>query len=206
MSDMLGRIGDDDNAEAHPSPVDTVDTMEPVASLTVQEEPHPNPITEEMGLHKEWFIQAREQTLESLPEFIRHLIQDYGHDYGTIVNACVAAGIAGIQAVNHDPKQGGITGFQAGCVMWGFMREWMHYDSPMLLRNYGNMLYPQYKKEFAQTISKDTWAWLQAEAKRKLAEANTVQSEVGSYNTVHVHWESIVAGTVPFGFTVSEDD
>ena len=41
-------------------------------------------ITEEMHLEKEWFANAKKQTLETLPAFMNHVLNDYCHDYGTI--------------------------------------------------------------------------------------------------------------------------
>ena len=42
-------------------------------------------ITEEEKVHEQLYEQAKEQTLATLPEFLRHLAQDYQHDYGTQV-------------------------------------------------------------------------------------------------------------------------
>ena len=83
-------------------------------------------ITEEMKIHEEWYKQAKEQTLETLPAFLNHLINDYGHDYGTICHAIAAGAIGAAYALERSP-QGGITGFQAGCIMWCFIRHW-NYD------------------------------------------------------------------------------
>ena len=44
-------------------------------------------ITEEQNVHKEWYEQSKTQTLETLPEFLRHLTEDFSHDYGTICHA-----------------------------------------------------------------------------------------------------------------------
>src|SRR5690349_20327046 len=71
------------------------------------------PITEESGEHKQWYVDAHapEMTLETLPEFLRHLTEDYHHDYGTICHALAAGAIATAYAMDRSP-QGGITGFQ----------------------------------------------------------------------------------------------
>lgn len=156
-------------------------------------------ITEEMGVHKEWYKQAKEVTAENLPEFIRHLSEDYIHDYGTIVHAITAGAIASCWVVNNSPH-GGITGFQAGAVMWEFIKNWMHYENePMRLVNYKNMLYPQYGKKFQKVISKNTFKWLQEEAQKKIA------ANLDAAPRVIKHWESIVEGRVPFGYEIEED-
>lgn len=85
-------------------------------------------ITESMEVHKEWYAQANEQTIETLPSFINHLMNDYSHDYGTICHAITAGGLATMSAMNNS-DQGGITGFQAGEIMWKFIRNWNHAEN-----------------------------------------------------------------------------
>lgn len=153
------------------------------------------PITEEMGIHKEWY--AARPTLAELPEFLRKLTEDYGHDYGTICHAIAAGALAAARAINGSP-QGGITGFQAGAIMWQFISEWMgKQGQPMRLVDYGDLLYPQYLDKF-KTISADTWEWMQAQAKERLTEVEGAHPEVRS------HWQAIADGNVPAGFAVSD--
>lgn len=155
-------------------------------------------ITEKSGEHKKWYEEASKQTLESLPEFLSHLANNYMHDYGTICHAVAASALAAAHAMNASPV-GGISGFQAGCIMWEFIQKWMNYKSPLRLIDYGNMLYPQYKNKFEKTISKETWEYLQKEAYKLLAEDN----ETASPNVIN-HWKSIAAGVVPFGYQLEE--
>ena len=154
-------------------------------------------ITEEDGIHKKWYEEARDMTAEKLPEFVRKLTQDYGHDYGTICHAIAAAAIAAAWAVEKSP-QGGITGFQAGCIMWSFARHWMSWpeDSHKRLLDYEHLIYPQYQEDF-RVISADTWAWAQKKAEERLEE-----SADSAHPEVVEHWRSIVAGKVPFGMEV----
>ena len=156
-------------------------------------------IKEEDGIHKEWYKKAKEQSLESLPAFLKHLTEDYKHDYGTICHAVASAALAAANAVDHSPG-GGITGFQAGAIMWEFVQHWLGYeDEPLRLVKYEEMLYPQYEHSFAKTISKDTWEWLRERAKSLLSEQHGISS-------VRIHWESIAGGKVPFGYRVREAD
>ena len=90
-------------------------------------------ITEEMHLEKEWFEDAKKQTIETLPDFMNHVLNDYDHDYGTIVHAVSACAIASAYAANHS-ENGGITVFQADCVMWNFIKQWMFSDNKCGLR------------------------------------------------------------------------
>jgi hypothetical protein len=167
-------------------------------------------ITEEMKVHEQWYIDAGKVTLETLPEFLRHLTEDYKHDYGTICRAIAAGAVATAWAIDHS-SVGGITGFQAGAVMWEFITHWMseYKDKPLKLVNYENMLFPQYEDKFDTTISPDTWQYLQKEARRMLD--NKPEKE-GVYEVDHSqahpavrkHWQSIVDGKVPFGYRVRE--
>jgi hypothetical protein len=144
-----------------------------------------------------WVKQTDKVTLDNLPAFLRELTQDYEHDYGTICHAVAIGAVAAAKAVNRS-EQGGITGFQAGAVFWEFYKRWLHEEGPARLVKYGNMLYPQYRDDFAKTISKDTWAWLQDEAKKNLKDGKAAAN-------ILFHWESIARGKVPFGYKVRED-
>lgn len=155
-------------------------------------------ITEKDGVHKQWYKDAEKvRTPDELAAFVTRLTTDYAHDYGTICHACAACAIAAAWAVNRSPS-GGITGFQAGCIMWEFIRNWMSKDSPMRLVDFQDMLYPQYERKFQKAISGDVWEWLQEQAKEKLGDDRPAAGAVES------HWESIADGVVPFGYEVSD--
>jgi hypothetical protein len=157
-------------------------------------------ITEEMKIHEEWYKDARDMTIEKLPEFLRHISEDYIHDYGTICHALASGAVATTWALERTP-QGGITGFQAGAIMWEYIQNWMseYKDKPLRLINYKDMLYPQYENKF-NSISEDTWEWLQEEAKKHLDEKKEFV-----HPDILNHWENIVDGLVPFGMSVSKD-
>ena len=156
-------------------------------------------INESMHLEKEWYEAATHQTRETLLEFFDHVMHDYHHDYGTICHALAACAIAAAWAANKEPE-GGITGFQAGFVMWNFIRKWNYDHNKCGLRiiDYDNMLYPQYEEKFGKTISKDVWDALQNEARENLKDCNLCADSVVE------HWLNIVAGKVPFGYTVED--
>lgn len=155
-------------------------------------------ITEEMKVHEQWYEQARKVTHETLPEFVRHVCDDYEHDYGTICHAVAAAALAGAYAVEHAPC-GGITGFQSGAVMWEFIRAWQRFDGPLRLVQYDDMLYPQHEYKFVdKTIDRYTWERLQKLAMEHLTKENYASPRVIA------HWQSIVDGVVPFGYSLNE--
>lgn len=164
-------------------------------------------ITEEQHLEKEWYNEAKVQTIETLPAFISHIMNDYEHDYGTICHAVSACALAAAYAVNRHP-QGGITGFQAGFVMWDFIKQWMFENNKTALKiiNYDDMLYTQHEEKFDKVIQKEIFESIQEEAKNLLDEyESTPEDQRYVHPDVIKHWESIVAGNVPFGYRIKED-
>lgn len=148
-------------------------------------------------VRKQWLARAKAvKTPQEAADFIQHLLEDYRHDYGTIVHACALGALAGAYAVNNDSVQGGLTGAQAGFVHWMFLKAWSHLEGPARLVRYENMLYPQYDREFDKTIDARTWEWLQEQAKQKLAEGRDAHPDI------KLHWQNIAAGYPPFGYTV----
>lgn len=161
------------------------------------------PITEDLHLEKEWFAEAKTQTLETLPDFISHVMNDYAHDYGTVCHAISACAVAAAWAANEcDGACGGITGFQAGFVMWDFIKEWSYPNNKTALKivNYDDMLYPQYERKFQKTMQKETWEGIQKAAKENLS-----AKEKFVHPDVEAHWKSIVDGQIPFGYTIEGD-
>lgn len=150
-------------------------------------------ITEKDKVHEQWYKDAKHVTIENLEDFVSDLANDYNHDYGTICHALAAAACAAAWAMNSSPT-GGITGFQAGAVMWEFMKGWNGIEAPARLLQMKDMLYPQYESKF-NTIGQETWDWLQETAKEELETQKGV-------DTVRAHWQSIVDGNVPFGYRV----
>lgn len=160
-------------------------------------------ISEEQNLEKIWFEEAKEQTIETLPMFMNHIMNDYDHDYGTVCHAIAACSLAAAWAANKH-GQGYITGFQASFVMWDFIKEWMYSSNQSGLRivDYDDMLYPQYKDKFDKIISKEIFEGIQKAAQESLEE---VKQGREAHPGVIKHWESIVAGNVPFGYKIKED-
>ena len=135
-------------------------------------------ITEEMKVHTQWYEDAKKQTLETLPKFLSHIMDDYNHDYGTICHALAAGATATAWAMNkHD--NGGITGFQAGAVMWEFIRSWNFSSNKTGLKlvDYDNFLYPQYRDKYEKTISESVWKAIQDEALTHLSKADKEYAE-----------------------------
>lgn len=158
-------------------------------------------ITEEnREIIEQWYKDARLQTVETLPKFIGHVLNDYVHNYGTICRAIGTCALAAAWAADNS-EQGGITGFQAGYVAWTFLQQWAYPRNKCGLRivDYDNMLYPQYKREFDKTTPKRVMDALVVEAKEYLS---NITDEQPVSPDVKEHWEKIAQGVPPFGFSV----
>lgn len=144
------------------------------------------------------WAEAKEQTLETLPEFLKKISTQYQHDYGTVCHGVAMAAVAAAWAFDKGPS-GGITGFQAGAVMWQFIRQWNGMKGPCKIVKYEDMLYPQNQDRFcSKTLDRSTWQYLQEQAAARIAEAPTAHPRVMG------HWKAIVFGVVPFGYTVED--
>lgn len=168
------------------------------------------------------------EDFDKLVEFLKDVRDNYNYDYGVAPRAIAQASVA---TAWYLASVFGITGFQAGFVMWDFIRDWQYRNNECGLKiiDYDNMLYPQYEYKFTEkTISKWQWEALQKQAQKEL---DRIQETVESYNrnqaegmedfinkegrdwvetdfcNVRVlnHWKSIVEGKVPFGYRVVED-
>ena len=170
----------------------------------MEELKNPISITEENNKADidQWFQDAAKQTFDTLPEFIRHVMNDYVHDYGTVCHAISACAVATAWACNGmEGANGGITGFQAGFIMWGFILHWSyeHNTCGLKILDYDKLLYPQYGYKFEKTISESRWKTVQEYAKRLLSERDY------AHPSVIKHWKSIVDGKLPFGFRIGDD-
>lgn len=155
------------------------------------------PISELEDLKDNWYSEADKQTLETLPAFIEKLSKE-NHDYSSICYAVAAAAIGAAWAMDRSPN-GGITGFQAGAIMWEFIKKWDGEKGPMKLLKYERMLYPQYYDTFDKIISKEIMKYLQDEAKKILSEPNSLMT-----TEVRNHMQSIADGNPPFGYKIEK--
>ena len=154
-----------------------------------------------MQPQKEWFKRAESiRNIEELAAFAKELLIDTEHDYGTVCHAVAALALG---AGHLGAYTQGITGFQAGFVMWDFIRQWNFENNKCGLKiiDYDKMLYPQYEYNFEKVIKPDTFKRLQEVAAEKLSEPNIKDH---AHPDVIAHWQSIVDCFVPFGYRVSE--
>ena len=149
------------------------------------------------ALRDSWYSEAAKQTVETLPAFIKMLNEYPDHDYNTTAYATSAATLGASWAM---AEYYGITGFQAGCIMWEYIQNWglSYKNKPLRIVNYDDMLYPMYNYKFT-TIDIRTWKWVQERAKELYNDGNCVACD-----SVIDHWKSIIDGKVPFGYRVME--
>ena len=169
------------------------------------------------------------EDFDKLVEFLKDVRDNYNTDYGTAPRAIAQASVA---TAWYLASVFGITNFQAGFVMWDFIRDWQYRDNEcgMKIVDYDLMLYPQYEYKFTEkTISKWQWEALQKKAQKEI---DRINETVETYNrsqakgmedfinkegrdwvdtdfcNVRVlnHWKSIVEGKVPFGFKVEKEN
>ena len=137
-------------------------------------------------------------SFEDLVSFLQKTKETCNTGYGVAPRAIAQAALATAQYL---AAEFGITGFQAGFVMWDFVCDWMYQNNECGLKmvDYDNMLYPQYEYKFQKTISQDTFEALQKAAKKNLEDSKYTSEAVIR------HWQSIVDGEVPFGYIIKED-
>lgn len=142
-------------------------------------------------------------TIDELIAFIKDVKENYNYGYGEAPRAIAQAALAVAWYLSSDF---GITGFQAGAVMWDFVRDWnfSHNECGLKMIDYDNLLYPQYGYKFDKTITERTWDIVQKAAKKKIEE-DDAESNYKAHPDVRKHWEQIVAGVVPFGLHVEEN-
>ena len=155
-------------------------------------------IKEEDGLQVEWFAEADKMIIDKLGDFVKKLANNYEHDYGTIVHAMAAAVGATITAMNQS-DQGGITGFQASCLMWEILEKEFHIQYPSKLIRYENMLFPFYEDQF-NAIPYEIWVWLRDRAKQILEGKHELEQSVVR------HMQKIVDGHIPYGYKIATTD
>lgn len=155
--------------------------------------------TEKEWMEHDWDPEFKKLNPDNIGDFLKSLVQDYKHDYGTIVRAIGVGASATAWALNNDKEYGGLTGFQASFIPFVFLRLFSGIEGAVKLTKYDDMLFPQYEEKFEKTIPEDIWKDLQEKAKNNLEEDNKFTA-----TAVKDHWKSIVEGNIPFGYTIEK--
>lgn len=144
------------------------------------------------------------KSTDDLIEFIKKVEKEYNYGYGVAPRAIAQAALATAWYLSG---VFGITGFQASCAVWDFIRDWNYSDNKCGLRivDYDKMLYPQYEENFGKVISSGTWKALQEQAKSNLDGYYNHEYYCSAHPNVLAHWKSIAYGNVPFGYEVKEE-
>jgi hypothetical protein len=138
------------------------------------------------------------KTQQDLMDFLKE-IMGHEHNYGTVV---VAVGQGMMATMGHMNQSLGLSGHQGSFVGWEIMKVVFDLKGGARLLDFDDMLFPQYAYKFANTISKSVFDRLQSEAARRLM---AHYEEGASVNPeVRTHWETIVKGDVPFGWSVTD--
>ena len=137
---------------------------------------------------------------EKLCEYLK-LCETYDDDYGGVV---MAMGQAALAVMDYFAHVFGITGFQASCLNFEILRGWTysHNKTSLKIVDYDDMLYPQFSYKYDKTITPYIWESIQKEAKRSLDEMDSFDHKV--HPAVIAHWQSIVDGVIPFGYTIAD--
>lgn len=145
---------------------------------------------------EELYEEAKNVTANTIADFILKLM-NRPHDYDT---CCYDTAAVAVAAASLLAGSIGITGFQAGAVMWEFMEQFNHVEFPARLLEMKDLMYPQYERKFT-SIKEEVWEWLQKECEESLAD----KDKGFVHPEVRKHWESIaVDKKVPFGLKIEK--
>lgn len=140
---------------------------------------------------------SKVETQEQLNELLKEIIER-SHSYDSIVNGCFAGMVGAFNVINRS-ENGGITGFQAGYLGWAAIEKFMSIEAPARILDFNKLLYLQHEDDFAKTISKEAWLNIQGKAEKN------IKDHTNAHPDVIAHWQSIVAGKVPFDYIVTEE-
>lgn len=167
--------------------------------MDLKKEMNDVPERNEFDVQKELVEKRKDiHSIEELAAYLKDIEDNYNCGYGVAPRAIAQGALA---VAWYLAGKMGITGFQAGFVMWDFVRDWAYRynDCGLKLVDYDEMLYPQYDHKFEKTIRPHVWEALKKKAKQNL------EGAPGAHPNVIAHWESIVRGEVPFGYSVTND-
>lgn len=149
-------------------------------------------ITEADNVQDEWYVQAREQKMDTLPTFLNHMLNDYSHDAKTIVHAVTAGSLATIAAMNSHPE-GDLGPTQTSGLLGLFIRKWARIEGPAKIMSWAGLLDPR-NEPHVMVVPKDVVAFLSDMATKGLA--------LGKFNDAEhkEHLEKLAKGEMPWGF------
>lgn len=139
------------------------------------------------------------KTFDELVSYLQYVKDNCNTCYGEAPRAISQAALA---VSWYLASEFGITGWQAGFVMWDYVRGWRFNDNKCGLRliDYDEMLYPQHEYKFEKIIPLNIFEDLKIAAKEKIEE----ERPYAVHPDVLAHWKSIAEGNIPFGYKIGE--
>lgn len=160
-------------------------------------------ITEEDGEQDVWYKEATAITLETLPDFLKKLTENYSHDMNTVCHAFTAGALATIAAMNKTPE-GGLGAAQSQKIMTLFVRNWSRMVGPAKIIAWFGVLNPINELLF-NGIPKSVMNLLVAEAKKFIEDiAEEEKKGIAHDPSLKLHLKNIASGQVPFGLKLDE--
>lgn len=146
---------------------------------------------------EEWYAAAEQQTAESIGGFIRALASTKCEEKNGNIEMALASMVA---ALNVLEKEYGykFSQVQKECMAIEIQRALglLQSKAGVHVLDYDDMLDWRLQIFFANLIGESAWETLQKEAARRLEKWPEADEKD------RVHWQSIVDGKVPFGYTV----
>ena len=133
-------------------------------------------------------------------KFIKVLARTYEYDDDMLCEALVYSMLAGATAFAREYGLKTLTLEQTQWVLWSFLGKWLQTDEPIRLLRISYMLEPEMREVFNTALPRSFFDWLQEAAKERLEALPDASKERRE------HWQSIVDGAVPFGYTLEERD
>lgn len=153
-------------------------------------------------------MRSKIKTFDELVAFLSKVKNEYNYGYGEAPRAIAQAALATAWYLS---SEFGITGFQAGAIMWDFIVDWRFTSNKCGLRivDFDELLYPQYRYKFEHTnIPVDVWNKVQEEAKRLVADVDMNSNNehyVMPCESVYKYWKQLAAGKIPHNCKISDD-
>ena len=149
-------------------------------------------IVEADGVHNDWYVKAREQKLDTLHDFLSHMLNDFSHDQQTIVHA-ITAGCMGTIAAMDAHSEGGLGASQTSQLLGMFIRKWARIEGPAKIMSWAGLLNPANEDQMVG-VPKEIATWLK-QVSAKALEDGKFQGEAHK-----AHLGTLANGELPWGF------
>lgn len=148
---------------------------------------------------RDYILGKKVESPEELAELAKEICEKFNFDYGVVPRSI---GAFLVVAANYFCHEMGVTGFQAGFIMYDFIRGFMYPHNKCGIRvvDYDELLYPQYIEKHT-TIPESVWNNIMREAKTKLDE-----DKVYCHPCVVQYWQDVSKGIVPKEIRIKKDD